>query len=93
MLAKLDGMAFHNVREIPSFPMPIVEYPFMANLKNLHVLLWSPSSNTLHTETLDKTVSVGIRSFLEDRKKQDYIVLAIADTREKGDAKFLEQDE
>jgi len=54
----------------------------MANISSLHVLLWSPSSDTLHRETLDRTVEAGMTSFLSNQIKQDYIVIAAGDSYE-----------
>lgn len=61
------------------FPDSIIS--MMTDLSKLHVLLWSPSSGNLHKETLDRTVRTGIDSYLGNVTGQDYIVIAVADSR------------
>mgnify|MGYP001606545887 CR=1 FL=1 len=57
----------------------------MIPLKETHVLLWSFSQGCFHCETLDETVASGQLAFAENRSFQDYIVLAVASTREEID--------
>ena len=54
----------------------------MTDLSKLHVLLWSPSSGWLHKETLDNTVRTGIDSYLGNITGQDYIVIAVVESRD-----------
>lgn len=54
----------------------------MTPLKQIHVLLWSFSQGCFHCETLDETVTNGQIAYAENRNFQDYIVIAVAPTRE-----------
>jgi DNA-binding NarL/FixJ family response regulator len=54
----------------------------MINYSRLFVLLWSPSQKCFHYETLDRTMETGVETYFSDDRPQDYIVLAVGESRE-----------
>lgn len=58
----------------------------MIQANKIHVLLHSFSQGCFHFETLDETIANGIESYAKNQCQQDYIVLAVANSREELNA-------
>jgi hypothetical protein len=54
----------------------------MIPANKIHVLLHSFSQGCFHFETLDQTIATGIESYAKNQCQQDYIVLAVGNSRE-----------
>jgi hypothetical protein len=59
-------------------------------MKNINLqaigVLYSPKQNVFHTETLRQTIRTNTRTFVQNKKGNDYILLRIVNTEEEASA-------